>query len=114
MSGLLSSRLNDTQASSLSQEEQLDAILSAAIETSSLSLITGCIKQWTAEEQPGSALNLRYILDWAWNKVVQTKEELDGICAPLFDSSSNFTDPQTLQLLQHSQRLLSNLSAIFH
>uniref|UniRef100_A0A3Q1FT70 AT hook containing transcription factor 1 n=1 Tax=Acanthochromis polyacanthus TaxID=80966 RepID=A0A3Q1FT70_9TELE len=114
MSGLLSSRLSDTQASSLTQEEQLDAILSTALETSSLGLITGCIKQWTAEEQPGSALNLRYILDWAWNKVVQTKEELDGICAPLFDSSSNFTDPQTMQLLQHSQRLLSNLSAIFH
>ncbi|XP_041837533.1 protein ELYS isoform X2 [Melanotaenia boesemani] len=114
MSGLLSSRLADTQASNLSQEEQLDAILSTAVETSSLGLITGCIKQWTAEEQPGSALNLRYILDWAWNKVVQTKEELDGICAPLFDSSSNFTDPQTLQMLQHSQRLLSNLSAIFH
>lgn len=114
MSGLLSSRLGDTQASSLSQEEQLNAILSTAVETSSLGLITGCIKQWTAEEQPGSALNLRYILDWAWNKVVQTKEELDGICAPLFDSSSNFTDPQTMQLLQHTQRLLSNLSAIFH
>ncbi|XP_053284678.1 protein ELYS isoform X2 [Pleuronectes platessa] len=114
MSGLLSARLSDTQASSLSQEEQLDAILSTAVETSSLGLITGCIKQWTAEEQPGSALNLRYILDWAWNKVVQTKKELDGICAPLFDSSSNFTDPQTLQLLQHSQRLLGNLSTIFH
>ncbi|XP_005915111.1 protein ELYS isoform X2 [Haplochromis burtoni] len=114
MSGLLSSRLADTQPSSLSQEEQLDAILSTAVETSSLGLITGCIKQWTAEEQPGSALNLRYILDWAWNKVVQTKEELDGICSPLFDSSSNFTDPQTMQLLQHTQRLLSNLSAIFH
>lgn len=114
MSGLLSSRLADTQASSLTQEEQLDAILCTAVETSSLGLITGCIKQWTAEEQPGSALNLRYILDWAWNKVVQTKEELDGICAPLFDSSSNFTDPQTMQLLQHSQRLLTNLSTIFH
>uniref|UniRef100_A0A3B5LZ55 Uncharacterized protein n=1 Tax=Xiphophorus couchianus TaxID=32473 RepID=A0A3B5LZ55_9TELE len=114
MSGLLSSRAADAPATNLSQEEQLDAILSTAVETSSLGLITGCIKQWTAEEQPGSALNLRYILDWAWNKVVQTKEELDGICAPLFDSSSNFTDPQTLQLLQHTQRLLSNLSAIFH
>lgn len=34
--------------------------------------------------------------------------------APLFDSSSNFTDPQTMQLLQHSQRLLTNLSTIFH
>lgn len=37
-----------------------------------------------------------------------------SVGAPLFDSSSNFTDPQTLQLLQHSQRLLSNLSTIFH
>uniref|UniRef100_A0A673ZN80 AT-hook containing transcription factor 1 n=1 Tax=Salmo trutta TaxID=8032 RepID=A0A673ZN80_SALTR len=121
MSGLLSSRLADVQPSSrsclldqLSSEEQLDAILSTAVETSSLGLITGCIKQWTAEEQPGSAVNLRYILEWAWDKVVHTKEELDGICAPLFDSSSNFTDPQTLQLLQHSQRLLGNLSTIFH
>ncbi|KAL7872722.1 hypothetical protein AOLI_G00117930 [Acnodon oligacanthus] len=114
MSGLLAPRLSDVQPSSLSQEEQLDAILTTAVETSSLGLITGCIKQWTAEEQPGSAVKLRYILEWAWDKVVHTKEELDRICAPLFDSSSNFTDPQTMQLLQHSQRLLSNLSTIFH
>ncbi|XP_053722529.1 protein ELYS isoform X2 [Synchiropus splendidus] len=114
MSGLLSSRLSDSHNSSLSQEEQLDAILSTAVETSSLGLITGCIQQWTAEEEPGSALNLRYILDWAWNKVVQTKEELDTICSPLFNCSSNFIDSLTLQLLQHSQRLLGNLSSIFH
>ncbi|XP_052002002.1 protein ELYS-like [Xyrauchen texanus] len=114
MSGLLSSRLADVQPSSMSQEEQLDAILCTAVETSSLGFITGCIKQWTTEEQPGSAVNLRYILEWAWNKVVHTKAELDEICAPLFDSSTNFTDPQTLQLLQHSQHLLANLSTIFH
>ncbi|KAM8877776.1 protein ELYS [Synchiropus picturatus] len=114
MSGLLSSRLSDSHNSSLSQEEQLDAILSTAVETSSLGLITGCIQQWTAEGEPGSALNLRYILDWAWNKVVQTKEELDTICSPLFNCSSNFIDSLTLQLLQHSQRLLGNLSSIFH
>ncbi|XP_066532082.1 protein ELYS [Hoplias malabaricus] len=114
VSGLLSPRLADVQPSSLSQEEQLDAILTTAVETSSLGLITGCIRQWTAEEQPGSAEKLRYILEWAWDKVVHTKEELDKICAPLFDSSSNFTDPQLLQLLQHCQRLLSNLSTIFH
>ncbi|XP_063039907.1 protein ELYS [Engraulis encrasicolus] len=114
VSGLLSPRLADVQPSNLSQEEQLEAILSTAVETSSLGLITGCIKQWTGEEQPGSAANLRYILEWAWDKVVRTKQELDGICAPLFDSSCNFTEPQTLQLLQHSQRLLSNLGTIFH
>ncbi|KAM9817525.1 protein ELYS [Neosynchiropus ocellatus] len=112
-SGLLSSRLSDSHSSSLSQEEQLDAIFSTAVETSSLRLITGCIEQWTAEKAPGCALSLRYILDWAWNKVVQTKEELDTICSPLFDCSSNFIDSLTLQLLQHSQRVLGNLSSIF-
>ncbi|XP_064197099.1 protein ELYS isoform X1 [Anguilla rostrata] len=114
MSGLLSPCLMDGQPSILSQEGQLDAVLSTAVETSSLGLITGCIRRWTSEEQPGSAVNLCYILEWAWNKVVLAKEELDGICAPLFDSSINFTDPQTLQLLQHSQRLLGNLSTVFH
>uniref|UniRef100_A0A673ZQ58 AT-hook containing transcription factor 1 n=1 Tax=Salmo trutta TaxID=8032 RepID=A0A673ZQ58_SALTR len=100
MSGLLSSRLADVQPSSLSQEEQLDAILSTAVETSSLGLITGCIKQWTAEE---AFMDFQSFLG-----------ATDLGCAPLFDSSSNFTDPQTLQLLQHSQRLLGNLSTIFH
>ncbi|GAA6068527.1 protein ELYS isoform X1, partial [Tachysurus ichikawai] len=114
MSGLLSSRLTDVQPSSLSEQEQLDAILTTAVETSALGLITGCIKKWISEEQVGSAAHLRYILEWAWDKVVNTKQDLDGICAPLFDSSSNFTDPQTLQLLQHSQRLLSNLCTILH
>ncbi|MBN3296434.1 ELYS protein, partial [Amia calva] len=114
MSGLLSSRLTDVQPSSLTQEEQLEAILSTAVETSTLGLITGCIRQWTSEEQPRSAANLRFILEWAWSKVVLTKEELDRICAPLFDSSCNFIDPQTLQLLQHCQLLLSNLSTILN
>lgn len=40
------------------QEEQLDAILSTAVETSSLGLITGCIKQWTAE---GTTKNKIYL-----------------------------------------------------
>ncbi|XP_060736591.1 protein ELYS [Tachysurus vachellii] len=114
MSGLLSSRLTDVQPSSLSEQEQLDAILTTAVETSALGLITGCIKKWISDEQVGSAAHLRYILEWAWDKVVNTKQDLDGICAPLFDSSSNFIDPQTLQLLQHSQRLLSNLCTILH
>lgn len=35
------------------QEEQLDAILCTAVETSSLGLITGCIKQWTTEGEDG-------------------------------------------------------------
>ncbi|XP_033861229.3 protein ELYS isoform X2 [Acipenser ruthenus] len=114
MAGLLSPRLADVQPSSLTQEEQLEAILSTVVKTSSFCLITGCIKQWTREEQPRSGANLRFVLEWAWNKLVRTKDELDSICAPLFSSSCNFIDPQTLQAMQHCQLLLGNLNTIFN
>ncbi|XP_016152452.1 PREDICTED: protein ELYS-like [Ficedula albicollis] len=116
VAGLLSPRLVDVQASSLSQvnEEQLEAVLSAAVQTGSLELLTGCIKHWTSEEQPSSAVNLRFVLEWTWNKVICTKDELDQICVPLFDGSCNFIDPQTLQSLQHCQLLLSNLSTVLN
>ncbi|XP_027585545.2 protein ELYS-like isoform X2 [Pipra filicauda] len=112
--GSLSPRLVDVQPSSLSQEEQLEAVLSAAVQTGSLELLTGCIKHWTCEEQPSSAVNLRFVLEWTWNKVICTKDELDQICVPLFDGSCNFIDPQTLQSLQHCQLLLSSLSTVLN
>ncbi|XP_071431225.1 protein ELYS-like [Pithys albifrons albifrons] len=114
VAGLLTSGLADVQPSSLSQEEQLEAVLSAAVQTGSLELLTGCIKHWTSEEQPSSAGNLRFVLEWTWNKVICTKDELDQMCAPLFDGSCNFLDPQTLQSLQHCQLLLSNLSTVLN
>ncbi|XP_062980376.1 protein ELYS [Elgaria multicarinata webbii] len=114
VAGLLSPRFIDVQPSSLSQEEQFEAVLSAAIQTSSLGLLTSCIKQWTAQEQPDSAPNLRFVLEWTWNKVVNTKEDFIRLCIPLFDGSSNFIDPQTLQSLQHCELLLSNLSTVLN
>ncbi|KAK2531564.1 hypothetical protein Q9233_005816 [Columba guinea] len=62
------------------EEEQLEAILSAAVQTGSLELLTGCIKHWTSEEQPSSAANLQFLLEWTWNKVMYAKAELDQIC----------------------------------
>ncbi|KAM6433309.1 protein ELYS isoform 2-T4 [Rhynochetos jubatus] len=114
VAGLLSPRLVDVQPSSLSQEEQLEAVLSAAVQMGYLELLTGCIKHWTSEEQPSSAANLRVVLEWTWNKVIYTKHKFDQICVPLFDGSCNFTDPQTLRSLQHCQLLLSNLSIVLN
>ncbi|XP_053918333.1 protein ELYS-like [Cuculus canorus] len=94
------------------EEEQLEAILSAAVQTGSLQLLTGCIKHWTSEKQPNSAANLQFIRDCAWKKVVYTKDEFDHICVPLFDGSCRFLDPQKLQSLQHCQYLLNNLSRV--
>lgn len=112
VAGLLSPRLIDIQPSSLSQEEKLEAILSAAIQTSSLGLLTGSIRTWIKEEQPNSAANLRFVLQWTWNKVVLTKEEFDRLCAPLFDGSCQFIDPQTIQSIQQRHLLLSNLNTV--
>nr|XP_056709705.1 protein ELYS [Euleptes europaea] len=114
IAGLLSPRFVDVQPSSLSQEEQLEAVLSAAVQTSSLGLLTSCIKQWTTEEQPDSAPNMRFVLEWTWNKVITTKEEFVRLCVPLFDGSSNFIDPQTLQSLQRCELLLSNLNTVLN
>ncbi|XP_054432651.1 protein ELYS [Pteronotus mesoamericanus] len=112
VAGLLSPRLIDVQPSSLSQEEQLKAILSAAIHTSSLGLLTGYIRRWITEEQPNSAGNLRFVLEWTWNKVILTKEEFDRLCTPLFDGSCRFIDPQTIQSIQQCHLLLSNLNTV--
>ncbi|XP_004700021.1 protein ELYS [Echinops telfairi] len=112
VAGLLSPRLIDIQPSSLSQEEQLEAILSAAVHTSSLGLLTGCIKRWITEEQPNSATNLHFVLEWTWNKVILTKEEFDRLCTPLFDGSCRFIDTQTLQSIQQCHLLLSNLNTV--
>ncbi|XP_013907786.1 PREDICTED: protein ELYS [Thamnophis sirtalis] len=114
IAGLLSPRFIDIQSTSLSQEEQFEAVLSTAIQTSSLGLLTSCIKQWTAEEQPDSAPNLRFVLEWVWSKVVKTKEDFICLCAPLFDGSSNFIDSQTLQSLQRCELLLSNLNTVLN
>nr|XP_021151862.1 protein ELYS [Columba livia] len=99
---------------SLPQEEQLEAILSAAFQTGSLEILTGCIKHWTSEEQPSSAANLRFVLQWTWNKVIYTKAEFDQICVPLFDGSCNFTDPQALQALQRCQLHLRSLRTVLN
>ncbi|XP_050748971.1 protein ELYS-like [Gymnogyps californianus] len=84
------------------------------VQTGSLDLLTGCIKHWTSEEQASSAANLRFVLEWTWNKVIYTKDEFDQICVPLFDGSCNFVDPQALQSLQHCQLLLSSLRTVLN
>ncbi|XP_040285255.1 protein ELYS isoform X2 [Bufo bufo] len=114
VAGLLSPRLADVQPSSLTQEEQLQAVLSAAVETSSISLLTRCIKQWIEEEQPRSAPNLRFVLKWTWDKVVLTKKDFDRLCATLFDGSCNFMDSRTLQSLQHCHLRLTNLTTVLN
>ncbi|XP_074936349.1 protein ELYS-like [Phalacrocorax aristotelis] len=96
------------------EEEQLDAVLSAAARTGSVGLLSGCIKLWTSKEQPSSAANVEFALDWTRSRVIYTKGAFDQICVVLFDGSCSSTDPQRLQALQRRQLLLSNLSRVLN
>lgn len=49
------------------QEEQLEAVLSAAVQTGSLDLLTGCIKHWTSE---GNAPSIVSMLCLFWLEIV--------------------------------------------
>ncbi|XP_069708698.1 protein ELYS-like [Phaenicophaeus curvirostris] len=82
------------------EEEQLEAMLSAAVQTGSLELLTGCIKQWTSEKQPRSAANLEFIRDCAWKKVIYTKDEFDGICEYQCSHSADVKSFLLFELIQ--------------
>ncbi|XP_069724133.1 protein ELYS-like [Phaenicophaeus curvirostris] len=94
------------------QEEQLEALLSAAAETGSLELLVGYINRWTAEEQPSAAENLQFVRECAWNRALHAADEFNQICVPLFDGS--FIDQETHRSLHQCQFRLYNLSTILN
>uniref|UniRef100_A0A8C5WF62 AT-hook containing transcription factor 1 n=1 Tax=Leptobrachium leishanense TaxID=445787 RepID=A0A8C5WF62_9ANUR len=108
VAGLVSPRLIDAQFN-ISEDEKLKSILSAAVDTNSHALLSNCIKQ---NVQTGQSENLRFLLEFTWNKMVITKDEFDTLCAPLFDGSCNFIDQQTLKSLQKCHQRFRNLTSI--
>ncbi|XP_069724134.1 protein ELYS-like [Phaenicophaeus curvirostris] len=94
------------------EEEQLEALLSAAAETGSSELLVGYINRWTAEEQPSAAENLQFVHECAWNRALHAADEFNQICVPLFDGS--FIDQETHRSLHQCQFRLYNLSTIFN
>uniref|UniRef100_S4RZQ7 Uncharacterized protein n=1 Tax=Petromyzon marinus TaxID=7757 RepID=S4RZQ7_PETMA len=112
VAGLLSSRLTNTTANNLSWEEKMEAVLSVALKKGILGMITSSIRAWASAGQVESTSNLRFLLDWTWNKVVSTKEKLDQLCLPLFDGSCNALDHQRMQALHGCQLVLLRLSSL--
>ncbi|XP_078720621.1 protein ELYS isoform X1 [Lampetra fluviatilis] len=112
VAGLLPSRLANTTANNLSWEEKMEAVLSVALKKGILGMITSSIRAWASAGQVESTSNLRFLLDWTWNKVVSTKEKLDQLCLPLFDGSCNALDHQRMQALHGCQLVLLRLSSL--
>uniref|UniRef100_UPI00358F71AF protein ELYS-like n=1 Tax=Myxine glutinosa TaxID=7769 RepID=UPI00358F71AF len=112
--GLLSPYFADISPSHLSWEEKMEAVLMAVLRSGHLSMFTKTVRAWAAVGNLDSVRKLCFLLQWTWNKVVLTKEEIDNLCMPLFDGSSRVADPLALSLLRKAHACLLNLKSILN
>lgn len=57
--------------------------------------------------------SLKLILDWAWERVVDIKDQLDQLCVPLFDGGGGTPDEQMLLMLDNQKVQLAHLTTVF-
>ncbi|XP_046849987.1 protein ELYS-like isoform X2 [Xenia sp. Carnegie-2017] len=92
---------------------QVEGLLSVALEHNLTSFIISCIQELGEDNITYAGCNLRVILEWAWDQVIQMKHHLDQLCVPLFDGTGIFVDNQLVAILDHYSVQLNNLVDIF-
>lgn len=90
-----------------------EALLSIALEHGLVTFITLCIKKLGTGNVTHAGCSLKLILDWAWDRVVDIKDQLDQLCVPLFDGGGGTPDEQMLLLLDNQKVQLAHLTTIF-
>ncbi|XP_078375377.1 protein ELYS-like isoform X3 [Oculina patagonica] len=90
-----------------------EALLSVALEHGLVTFITMCIQKLGAGNVTHAGCSLKLILDWAWDRVVDIKDQLDQLCVPLFDGGGGTPDEQMLSMLDNQKVQLAHLTTIF-
>ncbi|KAK2553031.1 Protein ELYS [Acropora cervicornis] len=91
----------------------LEAVLSVALEHGLVTFIVSCVQKLGAGNVVHAGCSLKLMLDWAWDRVVEIKNQLDQLCVPLFDCGGGTPDDQMLLMLENQNTQLSSLTAIF-
>ncbi|XP_071110083.1 protein ELYS-like [Haliotis cracherodii] len=102
----------DLTAHTTPAAQQRQALLNMALDHSMIKFINCCITAWAAGEFVQQGCTLKFLLDWAWDKVAATKHNIDTVCAPLYDWSGNHADHRLLQVLNRSKVTLHHLRTI--
>ncbi|KAJ7394682.1 Protein ELYS [Desmophyllum pertusum] len=89
------------------------ALFSVALEHGLVTFITLCIQKLGAGNVTHAGCSLKLILDWAWHRVVDIKDQLDQLCVPLFDGGGGTPDEQMLLMLDNQKVQLAHLTTIF-
>ncbi|RMX53817.1 hypothetical protein pdam_00000467 [Pocillopora damicornis] len=90
-----------------------EALLSVALEHGLVTFITLCIQKLGTGNVTHAGCSLKLILDWAWDRVVDIKDQLDQLCVPLFDGGGGTPDEQMLLMLDNQKVQLAHLTTVF-
>ncbi|XP_021372867.1 protein ELYS-like isoform X1 [Mizuhopecten yessoensis] len=93
--------------------EMREMLLSLALDYNMISFLIKCVQQWAAGEYVHVGCTLKFLLDWAWNKVGTIKNIIDSTCTPLYDWSGITLDQRSVQTLYQCQQKLEYLTSIF-
>jgi len=71
---------------------QRKTLLTVALEQSMVGVVVAAIRDWADGRYSKAGCSLKFLLDWAWNKVIYIKEMIDRQTVPLFDHSLTEVD----------------------
>jgi len=66
---------------------QRKVLLTVVLEQSMVGVIVAAVRDWADGRYSKAGCSLKFLLDWAWDRVVAIKELIDSQTVPLFDHS---------------------------
>ena len=107
---------NDTMASISKDNASIDqrsALLTVALEHHLVNFLIGCVTQWSDGKYSYAGCTLKFLLEWAWNSVSNTKQNvIDKLTIPLFDWSCVEASETTRKSLVQSSQQLKHLCIV--
>ena len=92
--------------------EQRAQLLTVALENHLVNLLTGCIAHWRDGKYAQADCTLKFILDWAWERLTHTKQMIDRVTLGLFDLSTVELNEVTRRSLVQSSQHLRHLCSV--
>jgi len=71
---------------------QRKVLLTVALEQSMVGVVVAAVRDWADGRYSKAGCSLKFLLDWAWDRVVAIKEMIDSQTVPLFDHSLSEVD----------------------
>ncbi|KAL3861435.1 hypothetical protein ACJMK2_007469 [Sinanodonta woodiana] len=90
-----------------------EALLTVMLNQNLMGFIISCIQQWAGGEYEHHGCTLTFLLNWAWDKVSQTKQQIDNTCTCLYDWSGLMLDQRSLETLYTCYKRLNSVIIIF-